>query len=179
MIKKFALAVTAAAAVVLGSAGVADAGVYPPNGKTVTVQDSTVPPGGPVSVTTNCTVGETVTFVLEGSSDTETCTPSTDGGNNFTAAVAGTATGTVNAPTTPGTYIGTVTGSISGALGTFTVVVEGATATTAAPTSTGSLPATGSDGTSTMTLIAGGLLIVGLGMFGVATARRRQDTAAA
>lgn len=116
---------------------------------------------------------------LEGSSDTETCTPSANASNNFAAAVAGSATGTVNAPTTAGTHTGTVTGSISGALGAFTVVVEGATSTTAAPTATGSLPSTGSDGTRTMTAVAGRFLVVGLGMFGVATARRRQDTAAA
>lgn len=179
--KKFALALTAVAAVVLGSAGVADA--YPPGGTGVTVaNEGPVAPGGAVTVTVNCTSGETVTFMLVSSSDTAPCAASGSASNNAVAALPGTATGTVSAPTTPGTYVGTITGSISGALGTFTVTVDGATddggdGDTAA--STGVLPVTGSDGTATMTMIAGGLLVVGLGMFGVATIRRRQYAAAA
>ncbi|MFK7917840.1 MAG: LPXTG cell wall anchor domain-containing protein [Ilumatobacter sp.] len=173
--KKLALAFTAAAAVVLGSAGVADA--YPPGGSSVVVEDDTISVGDPVTVTATCTLGESVTFTLQDQSATTTCEADATGGGS---AVAGSATGTVNAPTTAGTFTGTITGSISGALGTFTVTVDGVAPTTAAPTTpVGGLPATGSDGTQTMTMVAGGILVAGLGMFGVATARRRQDAAAA
>lgn len=174
--KKLALALTAAAAVVLGSAGVADASAYPPGGQNVTVLDNTVGLGEPVTVTAACTLGETVTFTLVDQTATATCEVAPVAGASV---AAGQATGTVNAPTTAGTVTGSVTGSISGALGSFTVTVSAATTPTTPTTPTGGLPATGSDGTQTMTMVAGGILLAGLGMFGVATVRRRQDTAAA
>lgn len=164
--KKFALALAAVAAMVLGFGGVANA--YPPGGTGVTTSSSTVGPGGQVTVTAKCTAGETVTFDLEGSTDTATCET-----GDAQSAIAGTATGTVTAPTAPGTYIGRVTGSVSGPLGEFTVTVEGSTATPTA-TPAGGLPSTGSNGTSTMTFIAAGILVAGLGLFAVATLRRRQ-----
>lgn len=166
--KQFVLALTAAAAVLLGTVGVADA--YPPNGANVVVEPATVAPGASVKFTANCTVGETVTFSLGNRTTTAVCVANTNG------SVGGTATGTVNAPTTPGIYTGTAGGSISGVLGAVTVTVSASTPTNVAPT--GALPATGSGGTSTMTIVAGGLLVVGLAMFGVATVRRRQATSA-
>ena len=180
--KKLLAAVSAVFAIVLGSAGIA--GAYPPGGDDVTVADPTVTAGAPVDVSADCTVGETVTFTLEGSSATDTCEASTDSEDTSGEGTSGVS---LTAPTAPGTYTGTVTGSTSGDLGTFTVVVEGSTgsgggATTGGSgggtaTPSGQLPATGSDSSGTITTIAIGLLVAGLGLFAVATIRRRQPVA--
>ena len=158
MMKKFALALVAVAAMILGVGGVANA--YPLGGQSITISPSTVSPGGSVTVTANCTPGESVTIPCE----TDDTRPTN----------AGIATGIVNAPTTVGSFDGTVTGTVSGPLGSFTVTVQ-----TSGTTPTSGLPTTGGDGTSTMTMIAVGLLVVGLGLFVVATVRRRQTPVAA
>lgn len=167
MMKKFALALVAVAAMILGVGGVANA--YPLGGQSITISPSTVSPGGSVTVTANCTPGESVTITLESSSVTIPCETDDTRPTN-----AGIATGIVNAPTTVGSFDGTVTGTVSGPLGSFTVTVQ-----TSGTTPTSGLPTTGGDGTSTMTMIAVGLLVVGLGLFVVATVRRRQTPVAA
>lgn len=169
--KKIALTLAAVALVIFGVGGVAGAGTYPPGGPSVSVTPASVGPGGTVTVTANCTAGESVTISLEGQSASVPCET-----GDAQSSVAGIATGVVTAPTAPGTYTGSVTGTISGALGSFTVTVLAAAPTPATPT--GGLPSTGSGGTSTMTFVAAGLLVVGLGLFGVATVRRRQAPAA-
>ena len=169
--KKIALTLAAISVIVLGFGSLASAGTYPPGGPSVSVAPASVGPGGTVSVTANCTAGESVTISLEGSSVSVPCETG-DGESS----VAGIATGVVTAPASPGTYTGSVTGAISGSLGSFTVTVLAAAPTPTTPT--GGLPSTGSGGTSTMTFVAAGLLVVGLGLFGVATVRRRQAPAA-
>ena len=176
--KKIALSLAAAGALVLGTAGAAEATAYPPNGQNVTVDNPQPAAGEDVNVTANCTLGEEVTFALGASRTTATCEAL--GADVDTAVVGGTATGTVTAPTTAGAATGTVTGTVSGDLGSFQVVVQAQTDAGGGetPTPGGQLPATGSDGTSTMTLAAGGLLVTGLGMFAVASMRRRPTTVA-
>jgi LPXTG-motif cell wall-anchored protein len=159
MMKKIALALAAVAAMILGFGAVANAGTYPPGGQSVTVSSPTVGPGGTVTVTVNCTPGETVTATLGSATATAACGPDA------------TAVLSISAPTTAGVFNGTVNGSVSGPLGSFTVTVQAAGTTP--------LPATGSDGTSTMTFLAAGLLVVGIGLFAVATIRRRRSPAAA
>ncbi|MFK7917841.1 MAG: LPXTG cell wall anchor domain-containing protein [Ilumatobacter sp.] len=180
--KKLALAFTAAAAVVLGSAGVADAYPTPPP---PVIDDVTPGAGEEVTVKVECMLEETVTMVFTStifpfgefrSSITEVCGPAPSSGSLVNA---GEAVFTFNAPTEPGSYSATATGSISGALGVISFAVSGPATTDAPTTPVGGLPATGSDGTQTMTMVAGGILVAGLAMFGVATARRRQDAAAA
>ena len=162
--KKFALALMASAAMVLGLGVVANA--YPPGGATITQSATTAAPGGSLTVSVSCVPGETATFTLVAESDVVTC------GAAGTASVlaisaAGLATGTVTVPTAAGTYTGSITGSVTPVLGSFEVTV-------AAPaTPGGGLPATGSDGTGTMTLMALGLFAVGGGLFGVSRFRNR------
>ena len=155
--KKFALALLAAAAVLLGFAAPAAAQVYPPDGIDVSVTDPTPPPGGSFTVTVEgCTEGDTVTFTFNGETQTDVVS-------------GGVASVTFTAPTTPGTYTGTAT--CGGVAGDFSVTVQ-------APAG-GGLPATGADGIGATTTIAIGLLIVGLGLFAVATVRRRQTVTTA
>ncbi len=165
--KKFALALMASAAMVLGMGVVANA--YPPGAGVVTVSSSTVGPGAPFTVSATCQPGEIVTFVFEGDTVTVTCGAAGSAGtaSMLSLSSAGIASATFTAPTEPGTYTGTTNGSLTGDLGSFTITV-------AAPTTPGSgLPATGTDGTSTMTLIAIGLFAVGAGLFGVSRFRSR------
>ena len=157
--KKFALALLVAFVGLFGFAGAASA-QYPPGADAPTVDDSTPAPGGPVNVTVNCQPGETVTVTLGSSTGTAVC------------GASGTATVQVNAPSGAGTTTGQATGSNTGSLGQFTVVVEATT------DPGGGLPATGSDGTSTTVWIAASLLVVGLGLFGVAAVRRRDNAVA-
>ena len=172
--KKFALSLAAAGALVLGSAGVADASTYEPDTPAVTQSATEVEGGAEVNIFITCAPSESVTVIFQGVTINLICLAVA--GGNDAAVATGTATATVTAPTEPGTYTGTVTGSVSGDLGTFTIVVAGQT--TPAPTPGGQLPATGSDGTSTMTLAAGGRVVTGLGRFAGASGRRRQDAGA-
>lgn len=161
--KKFALALMASAAAVLGFGLVANA--YPPGAGVVTTSSSSGAPGFTVTVKATCLPGETVTGKLVAETATATCGAAGTAASLLGLSSAGSATVTLTAPTAPGTYTGTVTGSVTGALGNFTVTV-------AAPTT--NLPATGGGGVSTMTIIAIGLLAVGAGLFGVSQVRRRQ-----
>ena len=172
--KKLALALMAASAVLFSFGAVASAQNYT---KTLTV--GTPSAGGPYASTyTNCVNGETITFsqpqstpasisvVCAGQSATA----------NFTAA-----------PTAPGTYTITAIGTTSEARSQ-SFSIAGATATTlpstggaGAPGATvpgSGLPATGSNGIGSATTIAIGLLAVGFGLFAVAQVRRRQPNLA-
>ena len=198
--KKLLISLAAAVALVLGFGVPAGASAYPPGGTSVTVDPASGSAGFSFDVTANCTPGETVTFTFQGATMTATCSAGSDSDSG------GTATATFTAPSDAGRYTGSVTGSVSDALGSFAVTVEAEeTTTTAAPTTdapttdapttaapatdapttaapvttpSGGLPATGSDGIGTTTGIAIGLLIMGLGLFAVATVRRSQPGAA-
>ncbi len=173
--KKFALALMASAAAVFGVGMVADA--YPPPVDTPVVDDSTPAPGGSITVSAPCIVPEQVTFSIPGDSETVTCQPAATGAFMLASLFAqaepdGVATATLTAPSTAGTFTVTITGTTSGSIGTVSVTVQAAT------DPGGGLPATGSDGIGTTTWIAGGLLIMGLGLFAVATIRRRDNAVA-
>jgi LPXTG-motif cell wall-anchored protein len=169
--KKFALALMASAAMVLGMGVVANA--YPAGAGSVTASPTTLAPGGVFTATATCQPAEIVTFVFEGATKTATCGAAGTAGTAslISLSTAGSASVTFNAPGTAGSYTGIATGSATGALGSFTITV----AVPAAPG--GSLPATGTDGTSTMTIIALGLFAVGAGLFGVSRFRSRTVTA--
>ncbi len=169
--KKLALALMAISASIFGISAVANA--YPPAPGASEVSDSTPAAGAAYDVTVGCEpVGADVVFAFEGVTITDTCTGTTGPASLLSAApAAGSASATFTAPTAPGTYTGTYTGA---ATGTWTITVAAA----AAPaTPGGGLPATGSDGIGTMTMVALGLFAVGAGLFGVSQMRRR--TAAA
>ncbi len=169
--KKFALALMASAAMILGISAVANA--YPPAANVAVVSDTTPGPGQAFSVEVGCTPPGDVIFVLPfppGSFTTPCILDSTGPASLLSAtAAAGSATATFTAPTQPGTYTITYSGA---ATGSFTITVA------AAAVPGGGLPATGSDSTSTMTIIAIGLFAVGAGLFGVSQVRRRNVTAA-
>jgi hypothetical protein len=152
--KKLALALISASALVFGFGMVAEAqyGTTP----AVTASPSTVVAGGTTTVTaTGCTPPEVLTFTITGgASQTATC-------------VAGSASVQLAVASSAGTYPGTVVGSL-GFSQPFSIVV------TAPTTPPGGLPATGSDGIGATTGMAIGLLMVGLGLFAVAQFRRRQ-----
>ena len=73
-------------------------------------------------------------------------------------------------PSEASTYTILATGSESGDLGSTTVVVAAQTAPATTVPTVG-LPATGSDGIGHTTGVSLGLLVVGLGLFAVATVR--------
>lgn len=172
--KKFALAMMAASALVFGFGAAAQAQY---GTRSVVPSTATPTTGQQMTVTiTGCAPGETLTVTLNG------------------GVVATVTCGTVAsfaAPATAGTYSGVVTGN-RGFAGSFSIVASNPTATslpdtgspvpaTVAPPATvpgGGLPATGSSGTSSMTTMAIGLMVVGLGLFAVAQVRRRQPSLA-
>lgn len=166
--KKFALALMASAAMVLGLGLVANA-EYPPQGGFVTARPTTVAPNAQFEASASCQPGENVTFLFEGQSKTATCGAAGSAGTASLIRLsnAGGATVQLTAPATEGSYTGTATGSATGALGSFTITVVVATVPP------GPLPATGSDGTGTMTFMALGLFAVGAGLFGVSRFRLR------
>lgn len=196
--KKFALALMSAAALVFGFGVVA-------NAQYGTTGDATATPANPgagepfLMTLDGCQVGETVSFVLtfEGTTidtATATCLPAPSGtplgsiiGLLAQAPATGSASAELTLGTEPGTYIATATGQTSGVTSSLTFVIEGTAGggtdnggTTGGATTDGTtaLPATGSDGIATTTGIAIGLLVVGLGLFAVAQIRRRQTTLA-
>ena len=168
--KKFIAALMIAGAVTAAGAAGVQASSYNNGGtRTPTVSATTVTPGGSFSVSVGCVVGEQVTFVFQGSTQTIACVLSDAG-----QPLDGIATATFTAPATAGTFTGTVT--VPGATQqSFSVTVQAVTATTSP--STGGLPPTGSDGTGSTMMIAALLLVAGAGMFGVAHMRRRSVTA--
>lgn len=170
--KKFALSVIVAAAAIFGTGVAAQASTYPP-GATISSPGATGPGESfPVTVS-GCNPGVVITFEFEGETKTATC-----GEPGALTVGTGTASTTFVAPTAGGIYAGTATGT-DGFRGTFSVTVAAAPATTVAPvTPPGGLPATGSDGTSTMTMMAIGIFIVGGGLLLVSQKRRRQTVPA-
>lgn len=155
--KKALVGIVLAAGALLSAGGVANA--YPPDEPTVGIDDPTPDPGGTINVTVeNCPDGASVTFELEGSTDTA-------------VASGGSATGTLTAPTAPGTFTGTAT--CGDAILSFGVVVQAATATTIPTTVAPQLPTTGGNSPGSVTSLAVGLLLAGLGLLGVAHLRRR------
>lgn len=182
-VKKLALALMAMSALVFGFGMVAEAQVGPYGGgsATITFAPANPGPGQTITITiTGCTPGETLTLKLNGVTiATLVCVPaSTALGGSVTGLLmpqqtgTGQATTTITTPTEPGTYTYTVSGS-QGYVASATLVIA---APIAPP---GGLPATGSGGASHTTLIALGLLVVGLGLFVVAQARRRRTPSVA
>lgn len=153
--KKLAMIAATAAAVLLTSAGVADASSpYPPAAPTVSVDSSTPAAGGTVTVTVSgCTAGDEVTFELEGDSKVVACDAS------------GVASAELKVPTTAGNYSGTVSVGDEVEL-SFDIMVSVPDAT---------LPETGNDRANTTGLVAVGFLVLGAGL--VLGARRRSATA--
>lgn len=171
--KKFALALMASAAMILGFSAMVSA--YPPGSPPPTVSDPTPAPGSTFTVEVGCSpVGASVNFTLNSvppQTVTVTCVARSGalaGGSMLVATpTPGVARATFTAPTTPGTYTVSYDGA---AVGSVTVTVESAT------TPGGGLPAAGSNGTSTMTIVAIGLFAVGACLFGVSQFRRRSAT---
>jgi LPXTG-motif cell wall-anchored protein len=153
------------AAISLGmtAVGPASAAAYPPSSLfSVVVTPNPAPPGGTVVVTfSGCTVGESVQFTLASVSVTAACTAPSG------SATAATASASLTVPTAPGTYTVTATGLTSGATATGTLTVA------AAAPSSGGLPATGSDSSSTLQ-IATLAVVVGTGLLLVGFQRRRR-----
>jgi len=188
--KKFALALMAASALVFGFGPVAHAQY---GSDTVIPSDSTPTPGELITLTvTGCAPGEIITFSINGNVvATTTCVTvaALSAGDDVelrAALVVQTrAVATFAAPATPGTYTVLVTGN-QGFFASIVIVVSAPAATTppvtggtvAAAVPGGGLPATGASGTGSMTSMAIGLLVVGLGLFVVAQVRRRQPSPA-
>ena len=201
--KKLALALIAASAALFGVGIVAQAQTG--YSEAVVAEPSTVMPGEPYDVTyLNCIGGDTITFA-QADSDPATQTAEcivmedeipTDSVSEDVATsiiglllpqqvALGTATVTFAAPTESGEYDGTASGLESSEL-PWSITVEGdeeptpttemsedETATTATPDSR--LPETGSDGTGIITVVAIGLLLVGVALLIGAQLRRKQS----
>lgn len=150
----------------LGGGGVALAEPYPPEGASLALVPSTVVSSATFTATfTGCDDGETVTFSLVSDADTATC-------------AGGLASVTLTAPAAVGEYPVTATGATSGATATAALTVVAAADDDDGDDGAGAgqLPATGSDNGATMQ-IAGGALIAGLALAGVAYKRRHPQTA--
>lgn len=161
--KKIAFALIALAAIFGFSAS---ASAYPPDGPDVTVSTPTPLPGDTVVLgVSGCAPGDTIGVTVDGTTTTGT------------ADASGDASVSVTAPSTPGEY--PVTVSCGGNTTTVNINVLPAGpptngGTNGGSTPTGGLPATGSDGTSSLMMLGLGALIVGGGLFGVSQIRRRQ-----
>lgn len=124
------------------------------------LEPSTVGPGDTFSATTTeCTVGETVTFEVQGDSDASTCTSDSPAGGP-------SAIGELAAPSTPGNYEVSSLGATSGLTSSATLSVVGDI------DDDDVLPTTGSD-SNQIVPIAGAVLIAGLGLAAVAWRRRQ------
>ncbi len=163
--KKIGLTFAAALALVFGVAQGVSAQYGPSAG------GSDAAPGGETEVAVNgCQPGEQVTIDLPGfenppqalTRSVQTINADAEG-NAFTVFVA---------PNAPGTYPGTATCGVLTA--NFSVTVLDVPPDTNGGGSGGQLPSTGSGGQSSITYVAVGLLVVGLGLFAVAGFRRRQ-----
>lgn len=189
--KRLALAMMAAAAVVFGFGVVASAQNY---GESGSISPNPPIPGGPYSaIYANCVAGELITFNQPQSTPATVTGTCAGAAPTLTGSIIGlvlpqqtalgTATGNFSAaPTAPGTYTGTASGPQSPQI-IFQFTIPGQVTPTAAPVATTApapvpptgLPATGSGGIGTTTGIALGLLAVGFGLFVVAQVRRRQS----
>jgi LPXTG-motif cell wall-anchored protein len=150
---------------------------YPPGGFTLTLSAGTVPPGGAVTATVNgCDVGVGLSLSVDGTSISASATcgaAATAGFRRPAAPVGGSATLTINAPTTPGTYtvrVAETGGQLRSATATLTVAAAGATTVPV-----GSLPSTGSETGPVATV---GAIVLVLGVGAVVIARRRHGLSA-
>lgn len=187
--KKLALALMAASAMVFGFGMVVSAQSYTQG---TSISPNPVEPGRPFAVTyDNCQAGESITFVVSGAtpaSITNTCSSIGTVALSLLGQVGlGNAVGSFTAaPSAPGTYPGTATPNGQSPVRTFNLVIQApaptvppsVASTIPATVPVGGLPTTGSGGVGTTTAIAIGLLVVGLGLFVVAQVRRRQTLTA-
>jgi len=154
--KKFALALMASAAMLLGFGSMASAATYPP--------DQTVAPGQSFEIVVKCSPdGSNVDFTFEGQSKSVAC-------------ASGSATAMFTAPTAAGAYEVSFTGAATGS--TTITVVPDTPPTQGGSTNgggSGTLPSAGSDSTNTGMIIGAGALLIGLGLFFTARTRRSQD----
>jgi hypothetical protein len=175
IMKKFALSLVIAAVAIFGSGVAAHASTYPPLVGTVSAPLEVLPGGIFTVAITGCASGEVTTSVFEGESKTAICVEAASK-NGFAALVVATGTGTASttfkAPSAPGNYVITVIGD-AGFRGSTSTSVAAAPATPV-----GGLPATGTDGISTITMMAIGFFAVGGGLLVVSQLRRRQIVAA-
>jgi LPXTG-motif cell wall-anchored protein len=142
---------------------------YPP-GNLAVLAPGTVAPGASFQATfVGCPPGETVNFVFNGTTNPVACNGAAGQYRLPTVAGLPSATVTLVAPTTPGTYTIVASGATTGATASATITVVGA-----APgaTPSGGLPETGSDSAPTAK-IGAGLIAVGAGLTAVAVRRRR------
>jgi LPXTG-motif cell wall-anchored protein len=174
-------AIVATIAIAVGGAAVVAQNPYF-GAPSVSVDPSTVAPGGAVTVTVqNCDAGSTVTITLVSSSVAVPCVADGPVAQGFRAPrqspQPGTATGVVDAPTDTGTYTGSASGTSDATPFDlpFQVAVELPTASTAAD-GQDALPATGSSGVEPLTMAAIALVVVGGGLVIVAQIRRRQGS---
>jgi LPXTG-motif cell wall-anchored protein len=138
---------------------------YPPRSESL-VAPSTVAPGASFQATfVGCAGGEDVNVVLDGKTKSGKCKGPAGSTRLPNQAGLPSATVTLVAPTTPGTYTIVATGEVSGLSATASITVQAAAAG-------GALPATGSDSAPTVQ-IAAGLLAVGAGLTVVGIRRRR------
>ena len=138
---------------------------YPPQSESLVVP-STVAPGASFQATfVGCAGGEDVNFVLDGKTTSGKCKGPAGATRMPNQAGLPSATVTLVAPTTPGTYTIVATGEVSGLSATASIIVQAAAAG-------GALPATGSDSAPTVQ-IAAALLAVGAGLTVVGIRRRR------
>ncbi len=176
--KKLALAVMATSALVLGSGLVVDAVDYP-IAKSVTVNPTSGLAGSTFTAkATGCVPGEIVTFGYNGASKTATCGAAALASGTAALVANGSATTTLVARAAAGASPVTASGATTGALGTadFTVIPGKTVVTQGGETNGGgTLPATGSNGTSTGLMLGFGSLLVGAGLFATARTRRNRD----
>jgi LPXTG-motif cell wall-anchored protein len=174
--KKFALSLIVAAAAIFGTGVAAQAQPpYPPAAEVSPIK--TAGPGDRFTVNVKgCTPNaakKDVAFVFRGQDQNNLCSD-VKGNSNALTDGTGTSSATFVAPMAAGTYTGTATGT-DGFRVTFSVTVAAAPPVAAAPVvPVGGLPVTGSDGTSTMTMMAFGILALGGGLLVVSQMRRRQ-----
>jgi LPXTG-motif cell wall-anchored protein len=138
---------------------------YPPRSETL-VAPSSVAPGASFEVMfVGCAGGEDVNVVLDGKTTSAVCQGPAGATRMPNQAGLPSATVTLVAPTTPGTYTIVATGETSGLSATATITVQAAAAG-------GVLPTTGSDN-APIVQIAAGLFAVGAGLTAVGIRRRR------
>jgi LPXTG-motif cell wall-anchored protein len=159
--RKLAACIVVAASPLLGSTAFAQGAPYPPPAVSLFLAPSTLGAGRSFTATFNgCSTGEAIRFTLMSDSDSATCA-------NSAAAV------TLTAPTAPGTYTVTATSTVSSASASLTVLAPSKGSTTPVhPT----IPGTGTD-SAPIALIAGGVLLAGIGLAAVAWYRRRSPVA--
>jgi LPXTG-motif cell wall-anchored protein len=172
--KKFALSLIVAAAAIFGTGVAAQAQPpYPPAAEVSPIK--TAGPGDRFTVNVKgCQPNANkIAFVFRDQDQSNLC-GNGKGNSNALTDGTGTSSATFVAPMAAGTYTGTATGT-DGFRVTFSVTVAAAPPVAAAPVvPVGGLPVTGSDGTSTMTMMAFGILALGGGLLVVSQMRRRQ-----